>query len=75
MEASKQENEQREASNKLLQAMLSWSGLLLWYQQMVSLSLPQLRHIKDGKLHLQTCLMHFSMHPIISRLSCFSKES
>eukprot|EP00957_Ditylum_brightwellii_P189632 14435099-Ditylum_brightwellii.AAC.1 len=68
MEISKQENAQWAASNKHFQAMLSRNGLPLLYQQMVSLSLPQLRHIKDKMLQLWTCPMHFSMRPIMSKL-------
>eukprot|EP00957_Ditylum_brightwellii_P174774 13307498-Ditylum_brightwellii.AAC.1 len=64
----KQENVQWEASNKHFQAMLNRNGLPLLYQQMVSLCLPQLRHIKDGTLQLWTYPMHFSMHPIMSKL-------
>eukprot|EP00957_Ditylum_brightwellii_P196264 14953402-Ditylum_brightwellii.AAC.1 len=75
METSKQENAQWEASNGHFQAMFIWNGLLLQYQQMVPLSLPQLRHTKDKKLQFWTCPMHFSMRPIMNRLSCFSKES
>eukprot|EP00957_Ditylum_brightwellii_P109254 8333917-Ditylum_brightwellii.AAC.1 len=74
METSKQENAQWEANNGHFQAMISQNGLLLRYQQMVSLSLPPLRHIKDRILQLWTYPMHFSMRPIMSRLSCFSKE-
>eukprot|EP00957_Ditylum_brightwellii_P175810 13387205-Ditylum_brightwellii.AAC.1 len=68
METSKQENAQWAASNEHFQATLSPNGLALLYQQMVSLSLPQLRHIKDRKLQLWTYPMHFSTRPIMSNL-------